>query len=132
MASDRRRWLMMRISIDDTDISPQQEILYEGEPFTGTAVEYSPDGTIIAETDYRNGIRDGRDRGYYPNGQVESEEWYDFGMGHGTARAWYPNGQLKEEEEINKGRLVSKRRWAADGTPLDPETGARLHEDSAG
>ncbi|HEX6471199.1 MAG TPA: hypothetical protein VF069_19015 [Streptosporangiaceae bacterium] len=122
----------MRVSIDDTDIAPNQQVLYKGEPFTGTAVEYGRDGRVIAEADYRNGIHDGRSRDYYPDGQIEAEYWFKFGMGHGTSRLWYPNGQLKEEKEVDNGRVVSKRCWAEDGTPLDPDTGQPLDQGPAG
>lgn len=39
------------------------------------------------------------------------------------SREWHPNGHLAEEREFNdRGRLVAIRRWAEDGTPLEPDS----------
>lgn len=47
---------------------------FQGEPFTGIAVEYYEDGvTVFGEEEYHNGYQDGWIRYYYANGQLEKE-----------------------------------------------------------
>lgn len=47
---------------------------YQGERFTGIAVEYYEDGvTVLGEEEYHNGYQDGWIRYYFESGQLETE-----------------------------------------------------------
>jgi antitoxin component YwqK of YwqJK toxin-antitoxin module len=121
----------MRVNIDETDINDDQYVLYNGELYTGTVFELLH-GKIHAEIDYVDGIREGMSRLYYPDGTLESEESFRDGLGHGRQRYWYPNGQLKEEMFVDMGVMTSTRKWAEDGTLLDPQTRQPFPESPSG
>ena len=41
-------------------------MLYQGQVFTGVAVEALADGTVLAETSFLEGFQDGPERAYLP------------------------------------------------------------------
>jgi len=74
------------------------EILhYQGEPFTGTIVEYNNDAILIYEEEFKNGHRDGIRRTYFENGQTEREYFQRFNKLYGMQREWDINGNLTYE-----------------------------------
>ncbi|MFI2432193.1 toxin-antitoxin system YwqK family antitoxin [Streptomyces sp. NPDC018693] len=84
---------MRRIDIDGpgVDIDRSLRLLYQGELFTGEAVEYL-------------------------GGALVSLESYQDGLVHGPSREWYPGGALASEKEFaDDGELVSHRAWDESG-----------------
>lgn len=84
--------------------------------------EYYPDGTVAAEGDYLNGLRDGqwtiysenggwklahinyyndefdgRMKYYHPNGKIQFETEYKDGMEHGYRKTFHVNGEIESE-----------------------------------
>lgn len=111
----------MRINIDDTDLDSDMRYLYQGEPFTGEAVETVSGGRVIAVTTYRNGREHGPSWEWYPDGQMKFEGETRDGRAIGVNRRWHRNGQLAEEHIFDtQGRLVSVRRWDDNGMPQPP------------
>ena len=100
----------LRVNVDDLDES-ETATLYEDAPFTGIAVETHSQGHIVAETEYRNGLKLGRERTYYPNRQVESERNFSPWGLDGDVREWRPDGTLKSEASYEFGIQVSKKEW---------------------
>ena len=117
-----------RVSIDDLDVD-YTEACYQGVPFTGVAYEQHPDGSLVAETEYRNGLELGWARDYHPDGQMASEHYRGVFGPEGVAREWYPNGRLSREAFYEDGVPLSKRGWDEQGnlaydwrlTPDDPD-----------
>lgn len=92
-----------QIPLDDLELSEidiHKEALYEGEPFTGTAVD--------------------DDKG------IHTEWTFVDGNGHGRWFSVYPDGQLQEEIMLSHGEIISERVWnklgmlihKADSSPL--------------
>ncbi len=81
-----------QISIDDLELSEidiYKDALYEGKPFTGTAVD--------------------DDKGIHT-------EWpFVDGNGHGRWFSVYPNGQLQDETILDHGEIISERIWNREG-----------------
>ena len=113
-----------RVRVDsdllDTDLSGY-EYFWQGEPFTGTALELDKAGTgeIISETDYKDGIQSGFYREWYsyPD-QLKMEKHYFYNTRDGLQREWYPNGQLKEEVKVKLGTTLRCTEWDEDGVQI--------------
>lgn len=112
----------MRINIDDTDLDSDMCYLYQGEPFTGEAVETVSGGRIIAVTTYQNGREHGPSWEWYPDGQMKFEGAARDGRAIGVNRGWHRNGQLAEEKIFDeRSRLISVRRWDENGILRSPK-----------
>ena len=112
-------------------------------PFTGTAVEYWPNGQKKEEAEYRDGKKHGVTTEWYESGQKKSEIEYHDGREHGKLTLWYENGQKMAEWELRYGsrhgmhirwfengkknlvikfrndRQVSAKQWDQDGNPVE-------------
>ena len=101
----------------DTDLSGY-EYFWQGEPFTGTALELDKAGTgeIISETDYKDGMPDGFYREWYnyPD-QLKIEKYYNSNIRDGVLHQWYRNGRLKEETVYEMGRVLRSAEWDENG-----------------
>lgn len=93
-------------------------MLLEGELFTGTAVDYSPNGQITSEIGFIEGLQDGWRRLWYSDGGRKEETFVEKGCVVGVSRKWYTNGQLKMEEEIEHGITIRHQEWDENGNLL--------------
>ena len=115
------------------------------EPFTGTAVEYWPNGNKKIEGKYHNGqlegtlikwheneqkssevvIQNGEPCGkaysWYKSGQKRSETEYIDGKNYAKTILWHENGQKKEEIEWRAGKMVSSKEWDERGKQIHKE-----------
>jgi hypothetical protein len=112
------------VLFDDCDYSDAQELLYEGEPYTGTVVERGPAGQLITEQHFRAGVLDGVSRAWNLEGTVIREREYNFGM-YKRWREWHANGQLKRDIRYDAlGHVTVDGAWDALGRPIDPASQA--------
>jgi antitoxin component YwqK of YwqJK toxin-antitoxin module len=88
---------------------------WQGRLFTGAAVEKSEDGTVIGESQYKHGVRDGPTRVWYENGKLKSEAHYKMGRANGLKQEWFPDGRLKVLKRIELGTLVEEEEWDRQG-----------------
>lgn len=94
-----------QIPLDDLELSEvdiYKEALYEGEPFTGTAVD-----------DYKG---------------VHTEWTFVDGNGHGRWFSVYPDGQLQEEIMLDHGEMISERGWNESGMLIHKANAAPMLE----
>lgn len=109
----------MRVNIDDTDFDDDLRYFYDGEPFTGEAVETHPNGQVINLITFRNGVEHGPQLGWYPDGSRRSETNVVNGNPVGISRRWHRNGQLAEEGEFDEhGTMTGFCRWDEEGSPI--------------
>ncbi|HWR49191.1 MAG TPA: hypothetical protein VN327_16520, partial [Pseudonocardiaceae bacterium] len=102
----------------DTDFDDDLRYFYQGEPFTGEAVETDPAGRVIGLITFRNGIAHGPDLEWYPDGTRRFEANVVNGNAVGISRQWHHNGQLAEETEFDeRGEMVRFQHWNEDGSP---------------
>ncbi|SFS94236.1 hypothetical protein SAMN05660874_04422 [Saccharopolyspora flava] len=107
---------MIRVNEDELDSEPYGPVLYDGERFTGEAVDLLPDGTMVSLTTYTNGLQDGPDREWYNDGTPRSEGEFHEGLPVGTHRTWAPEGNLIREIEFSEGgRIIRRRGFDATG-----------------
>jgi antitoxin component YwqK of YwqJK toxin-antitoxin module len=106
-----------RVEFDDCEYSDAQELLHEGEPYTGVVTETARGGRLMTEQTFTRGILDGLSRAWYDNGQLSDETMYAFGIPR-QAREWHRNGRLKREVAYdNRGKVVTDSAWDENGRP---------------
>lgn len=118
-----------RIDIDDPDVDmdDSETLFYQGEPFTGEAVEYQGDSLVSLNT-YKEGVEDGPVKEWYADGTPRSQGVMRGGFPVGEFNRWHPDGtpaaktimsadglrQLAVTEWDESGSLTKE--WHADHT----------------
>jgi hypothetical protein len=92
---------------------------YEGEPFTGIAVEFGPAGECLAEVPYRIGKLHGPSREWDRQGRLRSEQYHLVGTQHGSFREWDEQGQLVSEVIWEYYQRIYERRPNGEGALRD-------------
>ncbi|MEQ2007850.1 MAG: toxin-antitoxin system YwqK family antitoxin, partial [Limisphaerales bacterium] len=88
----------------------------QGEPFTGTVVEYYAPGRLQSRSVVFNGLLHGLSEGWHTNGVRQVAEYFVAGVSEGVRVKWYPNGAKLSEAAIVAGKLNgSFRRWHENG-----------------
>jgi antitoxin component YwqK of YwqJK toxin-antitoxin module len=84
----------------------------KGKPFTGSAKDFYPNGSLKQEAYFKKGIIEGSVKTYDLNGRVISIEPFKNGRREGTASVFnFSKGILTEQKlEYKKGMLNGKRR----------------------
>lgn len=67
-------------------------------------------GPVRQESEYKNGVLNGKTTTYYKDGVVRSETPYVNGKIEGTMKRYGPNGQLAGEAVFKNGVQVSEKR----------------------
>lgn len=105
---------MNRVSYFDLQPSAYGgDVLYQGQPFTGTAV-IERDGALESEMLYVDGVLHGTSRAF-SGGELSREASFVQGMSHGRARDWHDQGPLWRESLYAFGVLLHEREYALDG-----------------
>ena len=109
-----------RVDGDEVDLADGHIWVRDGEPFTGTAVDLFPDGSLLGETEYRNGVPDGLSRTYWRDGGgLRIEEWVVYGV-RLRNRTWYPSGLLESDTVTDaRGEVTRHLRYAEDGSLVE-------------
>ena len=105
----------MRVSYDDLGYSDYSFYTYEDQPFTGVAYENYPNGNLLAEDSYLEGVREGISKKWYTNGALEYEVYYQYGALHGLCKEWYESGALKSEFLYEYGIRIKGKSFDEDG-----------------
>ena len=106
---------MPRVDFDELDLGDEQLITWKGQPFTGVAIEFFPDGTLCSEVPHLDGVRHGLVRAWHRSGQLMEEKSLRHGGLHGYAREWDAQGRLISERIGEFGIETSERRWDEQG-----------------
>ena len=109
-----------RIDIDspEVDMDEAQRLLYQGELFTGEAVEYMA-GKMVSLDHYTDGVQDGLSREWYPDGTLRSEGRLREGLPCGEFREWHANGVLASRKVFGDDglTLLEELKWDENGQP---------------
>ncbi len=87
----------------------------------GRVVRWHENGQLACEGRFKNGKRDGVDRGWHENGQLSWECRYKNGVLYGVVRGWHTNGQLSWECRYKNGVLDGVVRVWHENGQLDYE-----------
>ena len=102
---------MLRLNIDDSSLVLDNQptnwgggvILYNGNPFTGILFEYYPNSTqLSSESEYKDGIPDGRQVEYWPNGNLKEECFQKYDYYIGSFKLWNDQGVLISHQEFDE------------------------------
>ncbi|MBN1210902.1 MAG: hypothetical protein JXB05_39000 [Myxococcaceae bacterium] len=105
----------LRVHFDELDIGDEQLMVWNGQPFTGVAVEFFPDGRLQSEVYHLNGLEHGPSRAWYPSGQLREEKNLWYGGLHGYKRIWDEQGRLISERIGELGIGIAEKRWDEQG-----------------
>jgi antitoxin component YwqK of YwqJK toxin-antitoxin module len=107
---------MIRVPEGDLDWDDDDLPSYQGEPFTGEAVEIAPNGQLLSLTTFVNGRPDGPHQVWGEGGVLVAEGTSRRGRPVGVQRQWYDSGAPKVESEIDEnGETVRYRAWDENG-----------------
>lgn len=87
----------------------------DGRAYTGIVFEALPSGSLTAEYEVKNGLKDGIEKEYYSEGCIESITHYREGHWHGEVVYYYPEGAPKEKSVFEYGILTEEFQWDAAG-----------------
>lgn len=84
--------------------------------FSGSMVEFYPDGSLLSRSEVLDGLLQGLTEGWYPNGQLQIQEHYTANVSDGLREKWYEDGRKKSEAMIVRGKLDGTfRSWHDNG-----------------
>ena len=93
-----------RVNADAVILIPEKGlVLYQDQPFTGTSVDYYPNGNKSVSIDYKEGKRQGFYRKWFENGVISYESHYETGKQDGVARTWWQSNILRSESNYKNG-----------------------------
>ena len=106
-----------RVHFDELElvVGDGQYMFWKGQPFTGMAVEFFPDGTLQSEVQHLNGLEHGLKRAWYPSGKLQDEATLWYGGLHGYKRIWDEQGRLVSEELGELGIGIAEKQWDEQG-----------------
>jgi antitoxin component YwqK of YwqJK toxin-antitoxin module len=116
------------MKINDEDLEGSGDLVYyNGQLFTGTAVDYHENGTPAAEIDYLNGLTHGHWREWTDTGRPVIDSECKEGVRHGITKTYFENGDIKSRGEYEFGIETSYTEWDDRGNvllsrTLGPET----------
>lgn len=76
---------------------------YKESPFTGTALSFMSDGSLVESEGFINGKRNGLLKKWYADGTQSYQATYKNGKLHGTGNTWWPNGQMRTASNYVEG-----------------------------
>ena len=84
-------------------------VTYNGELFSGRAIERNAGGGLLREHYYYEGYLQGPVREFYENGSTKSDTQYDKGVANGIAFEWDSAGEMTQilyEDGVEAGRAT--------------------------
>ena len=127
------------------DVDPLCYDKKDGSLITGKVFYYYPDGQIMTESHYVDGVKHGLLKEYYENGQIKqeinypngekgdfryyyengqiSEDYFfrDEGLFYGWYKTYHRNGQLRREIIWDSSKEVSRKCWDEKGNKVECE-----------
>ncbi len=95
-----------QLESDGFDAGGGEMYKYQNQPFTGTLIEYYPNGNISGEEEFTNGHRDGVQRRFFQNNQIEEELYIKYNRLDGVFKRWDINGKLLRETIWQNGVCI--------------------------
>lgn len=102
---------MLRIPHDQLAWRTDDLYYHQGQPFSGIGYGLAPDGWLLYEIEYREGIQCGTAREWGGPEQLVAERSYGWAWLHGPTRVWHDNGKLAEESGYEMGFCLVRKKW---------------------
>jgi antitoxin component YwqK of YwqJK toxin-antitoxin module len=74
------------------------------EKFTGTFIEYFPNGQKMGTCEIKDGVPDGQRIIYFENGNLSQDKMFKKGVYEGKNIEYFENGQIKQEGIMKSGK----------------------------
>ena len=125
--SDRENELLSdskQISIKNSEVLKDDLILngnqglwyYKEQPYSGYAVRYYPNDTLMQKVGFYNGKKEGVAKVWFENGVLKMESNYNQNTLVGSYKSWWENGKLASESTYIDGKLNGfEKRWYDSG-----------------
>jgi antitoxin component YwqK of YwqJK toxin-antitoxin module len=107
--------LPLRVNEDEFELDDDQ-VLYNGQPFTGTGFSYYPNSRLKREAPYKDGFEEGVCRVWYAGGQLKREWFAVHGTITGKATEWHESGEIKSVAEFEGGVELNYDEWTETGS----------------
>jgi antitoxin component YwqK of YwqJK toxin-antitoxin module len=105
-------------TVEYEQLEPSEDhllLIYEGNPFTGVAVEIDQEERLLSETTFIDGQRNGISREWARNGSLVREQHFKFDALNGKSLSWYETGSQKTEGIYELGICLQEKMWDANG-----------------
>lgn len=90
--------------------------LYQGQPFSGEALEFYPSGQMAKKESFKQGLRDGLLQQWFYNGTLAFDSRYLAGQLSGLTQSWWSNGNLRSTTPYVDGKVHGvSLQWYATG-----------------
>jgi len=100
-----------------------ENAVWEDFSGTGTITVKSPEGKLLYEETFRDGLRHGHKRLYFANGKLHEEYYYENGDFEGPFVRYYADGKVEERGIFKNDELQGTlETFRPDGSPLRTET----------
>ena len=76
--------------------------LYNGQPFTGIIVYKDTNGQLEGESEFKDGILNGRQVEYWENGNLKEEYFQKYDYYIGSFKRWNEQGELISHQEFDE------------------------------
>jgi len=113
---------MLEIDYDDLDVDENHTYFFEGNPFTGVAIERTSEGMTIARTLFVSGFKEGLMSLWYPCGQLKMTVEYHNNMAHGRFVEYSQDGRVLSEGENEHGVCLWRKLHDPDGMLIEDYT----------
>lgn len=96
--------------VEEAGIGKDDQVMvhYQGQPLTGTIVEYGENGHLLSESEYVDGYLGGIQRQYYPNGQMQEEYTIVDNKMEGPFTEWDEQGNVIGATHWKNGAIVDE------------------------
>lgn len=84
----------------------KHDATFKGDLLEGRWREWAPDGTLLAEGDYHEGLAHGRWSRWYPDGERWSQGEFRKGYRHGRTTYWNTDTSLFMVADYDRGKLA--------------------------
>ncbi|MCW7468407.1 toxin-antitoxin system YwqK family antitoxin [Leptospira kanakyensis] len=100
----------LRVEAGDNGLSedPNNFLLFQGKPLTGTLVQKNPILLEIYETEYYKGVPHGRYTITKENGTLIEERNTRYGQKHGKQISYFENGKIRQKSEFDNGKPIGE------------------------
>ncbi len=100
------------MTIDENDLDLDEDVrLYQGQPFTGIAQSFHPNGVLKNESIFVDSFKQGLCREWHSNGRLKLEWYAKRGVVEGKMYEWHENGQLKIIANYTRGVELTFDKW---------------------
>ena len=82
--------------------------LFNKKPYTGVCQTKYTDGNIESESNFTNGLINGKVKMYYQNGNLQESTEYKMGIPNGIVNYYFEEGELSESGKVTYGQKTGE------------------------